>query len=75
MCGILAGMGIVSIIIINTQIAIGNGKLHYEPLPTSIDGCTNGTVIGDSIQNMTTNIEVVDDKFAFYRISFMVLTY
>lgn len=64
----LAGIGVVLVVIINTQIEISNGKLTYEPLPSSVDGCANGTVVGSSTRNITLS---VDDSFEFYKISFL----
>lgn len=68
----LAGIGVICIIIVNTQIAIGKGELHYESLPTSIDGCSsNATIIIDTFQNISPDMNAFDDTFAFYKISFM----
>lgn len=71
MYGLLTGIGIICIIIGSAQIAIWNGDLHYEMLPTSIDGCSNETVVVDSIRNINKGADAVDDTFAIYKISFM----
>lgn len=64
----MMSMIVLLFIISNTQIAIGEGELHYDPLPTSIDGCSNETFVDDSVSSITNTI---DDTFAFYKISFM----
>lgn len=61
----------MTIIIINTQIEIAKGNFHYDPLPTSIEGCSNETFAIGFNRNIITNINTVDDTFAFYKISFM----
>lgn len=42
--GMIISMAIMCPIIVNTQYAISQGKLHYEILPTRIDGCSNETI-------------------------------
>lgn len=69
--GILAGMTVVSVIIVRSQIAIAQGEFSYDPLPTSIEGCSNGTIVDDSVSSITKSLNTVDDTFAFYKISFM----
>lgn len=66
-------MVVLFYIITNTQVAIGNAQLYHESLPTSIDGCIN---VVDSIQNISiTRLHTVDDTFALYKISFMVIAH
>lgn len=64
-------MAVVCLMITNTQIATGNGQLHYEMIPTSIAGCSNETTV--TLKPLAgSTIPQADDGFAFYKISFMV---
>lgn len=67
-------MAALFFVVTNTQVAIGNGQLYYGSLPTSIDGCSN---VVDSIQNISsvTSVHTIDDTFALYKISFMVIAH
>lgn len=42
--GMIISMAIMCFIIVNTQYEISQGKLHYEIIPTRIDGCNNETI-------------------------------
>lgn len=44
MSGMIICMAFVFGIIVNTQINIAKGNLHYDILPTSIDGCSDETI-------------------------------
>lgn len=69
--GIIISIALICMIIINTQIAIGNNLLHYEAIPTSIEGCSNGTILAEKLSTKPINVQA-NDEFAFYKISFMV---
>lgn len=69
--GVIISMVVICLIITNTQVAIANDLLHYEAIPTSIDGCTNETMVKANLMTAS-SIKQADDGFAFYKISFMV---